>query len=168
MKKAWSFSGACTQSELIYVFGGLDAYSPLNSIEQYSTIVDKWTNLYVKLPLKLAKIGIHWLNQNTVLIFGGVLGSTDQSYSYVNSVHQLDLANLRWSKLPRMNAKRTLYSNVPSSSSHIYAIGGDQIGLCERFDKETRKWQPFEGFSQILTGNDLQSFAFLSSHKPLY
>lgn len=38
-----AYSGCCTlNNEYIFVFGGLNAYETVNTIEQYNTMIDKW------------------------------------------------------------------------------------------------------------------------------
>ena len=62
------------------MFGGLNGYETTNTIEQYSTMLDKWTLLYVKLPLKIAKLGAVAIDRNSILIAGGIFGDTEMTY----------------------------------------------------------------------------------------
>jgi hypothetical protein len=53
--------------------------------------------MYVKMPLKLAKMAAVALDKQTILICGGIYGSSEdgaygeQGYQYINSVYKLDL-----------------------------------------------------------------------------
>jgi N-acetylneuraminic acid mutarotase len=67
-------------SEYIYVFGGLNGYETINLIEQYNVMLDKWNQQYIKLPLKIAKVGAATIDRNSILICGGIFGDTEMSY----------------------------------------------------------------------------------------
>ena len=76
-----AYSGCCALSqESIYVFGGLNGFETTNAIEQYNSILDKWTVLYIKLPLKLAKLSAIALDRQSILIAGGIFGDTELSH----------------------------------------------------------------------------------------
>jgi hypothetical protein len=52
--------------------------------------------MYVKMPLKLAKLAAVALDKQTILICGGIYGASedgmgDSGYQYINSVYKLDL-----------------------------------------------------------------------------
>ena len=51
--------------------------------------------MYVKMPLKLAKLSAAAIDKNTILIVGGIYGGNqdDESHNfqYINSVYKLDL-----------------------------------------------------------------------------
>ncbi len=55
-------------------------------------MLDKWTVLYVKLPLKIAKLGAVTIDRTSILIAGGIYGDTDTTYQYVNASYKLDLS----------------------------------------------------------------------------
>lgn len=102
-------------NEHIYVFGGLNGYETTNTIEQYNIVLDKWTLMYIKLPLKIAKLGAISLDRNSILIAGGIFGDTELSYQYVSNVYRLELgAQPKWQKQGRMTTKRTLYGTIPA------------------------------------------------------
>ncbi len=54
-------------------------------------MLDKWTTLYIKLPLKIAKLGAAAIDRTSILIVGGIFGDTEMSYQYVNSAYKLEL-----------------------------------------------------------------------------
>lgn len=89
-----AYSGCCQVAGIIYVFGGLNGYETLSSIEVYNTGSDvkststtitglnTWTLIYTKMPLKLAKLAAAPIDKNSILIIGGIYGSaTDDGYS---------------------------------------------------------------------------------------
>ena len=81
LSTARAYAGACPfNNESIYVFGGLNGFETTNTIELYNAMLDKWTVLYVKLPLKIAKLGAVTLDRTSILIAGGIYGDTDTTY----------------------------------------------------------------------------------------
>ena len=91
---------------MIYVFGGLNGYETLSSIEQYNTGADvksttmgvnAWVMMYTKMPLKLAKVAAAAVDKGSIMIVGGIYGSasedgySDVGYQYVNSAYKLEL-----------------------------------------------------------------------------
>ena len=96
-----AYAGCCPfNNESIYIFGGLNGYETTNSIECYNTMLDKWSLLYVKLPLKIAKLGAIAIDRTSILIAGGIFGDTEMSYQYVNSAYRLDTSTTqaKWIK----------------------------------------------------------------------
>lgn len=48
MNNARAFFGACPiQDEFIYVFGGLDGFLTICTIERYHIILNSWTTLHI-------------------------------------------------------------------------------------------------------------------------
>ncbi|CDW74857.1 kelch motif family protein [Stylonychia lemnae] len=161
-----AYAGCCPfNNESIYIFGGLNGYETTNTIEQYNTMLDKWSLLYVKLPLKIAKLGAVALDRNSILIAGGIFGDTEMSYQYVNSVYRLDTSTTqaKWVKQNKMIGKRTLYSTLPMLHTpigqQIYALGGTIGDQCEVFELKNNKWSSISSYKDILPQNDLQTFS---------
>jgi hypothetical protein len=40
-------------------------------------MLDKWSLLYLKLPLKIAKLGAVSIDRNSIIIAGGIYGDTN-------------------------------------------------------------------------------------------
>lgn len=84
-------------------------------------MLDKWTLLSINLPLKIAKYGLAKIEENQIVIAGGLLvdstastnSNQNANYSYVNTVYKFDCNTLKWTKLAKLNFRRTLYSNMP-------------------------------------------------------
>lgn len=75
------FSGCKVKDEFLYVFGGFMQYETTSSIEFYNTMLDKWTILTISLPLKLAKYGLCKVEENQIILAGGLMveGGTSTS-----------------------------------------------------------------------------------------
>jgi hypothetical protein len=59
----------------------------LDKIERYDILLDKWFPIKLKLPKKIAKLGIGRINEHKILICGGIYGNEDNEYSYLNETH---------------------------------------------------------------------------------
>ena len=57
----------------------------------------------IKMPLKIAKMGVLRTDKQTITIFGGVITPKDLEFNYINLVYSLDLETLRWTKALKMN-----------------------------------------------------------------
>ena len=89
-------------------------------------MLDKWTLLSINLPLKLAKYGLSKIDDNQIVIAGGLIvenasnrssGSAGSSYACVNTVYKFDCNTLKWGKLAKLNFRRTLYSFMPTKEN---------------------------------------------------
>mmetsp|Transcript_248 Transcript_248/g.256 ORF Transcript_248/g.256 Transcript_248/m.256 type:complete len:357 (+) Transcript_248:1060-2130(+) len=172
------FSACRVKEEFVYVFGGFQNYDPTSSIEFYNIMLDKWTLLSICMPLKLAKYGLCKVDDSHLIIAGGLLSESTSSsktgnqnlsnsmatsYTCVNTVYKFDCNTLKWSKMAKLNFRRTLYSNMPlKENGQIFAIGGTTDGINEVFDSRKKKWnvcQSYTGGLAELGQNDLQTFA---------
>ena len=149
-----------------------------------------WTTLYTKMPLKLAKVAAATIDKTSILIIGGIYGSANEDgysetgYQYVHSCYKLDLnqAQPKWFKQPKMLNKRTHYSTLPvcpgpgQGQVSFFALGGSADGSCETitFPSTTNtqssysaapKWKHIRSYlhdefasSHHLELNDLQTF----------
>ena len=142
------FSACRVKEEFVYVFGGFYNYETTNTIEFYNIMLDKWTNLSINMPLRLAKYGLGKIEENQIIIAGGLLidgGNKNQaqisSYSCVNTVYKFDCNTLKWTKLAKLNFRRTLYSSMPvKENGQVFAIGGSVDGINEVYDFRKKKW----------------------------
>ena len=108
----------------IYLFGGLDHFSALDKIERYDIMLDKWFAVKLKLPKKIAKLGIAKLNDSAIMICGGIYGNEDNEYSYLDECHRLDFKTMTLSSMPPMQDKRILCPFMPVLDGKIFALGG--------------------------------------------
>lgn len=148
--------------EYIYLFAGLNDFIVLDSIEKYDAMLDTWSLINLKVPVKIAKIGVSILDQYSIIICGGIYSNEDDEFNYVNTVYKLDLINEKWSKLPTMYEPRVLYPWMPRTLDKIFAIGGSFKGICEYFDVKTLQWNPIQGYDSILAENDIQTFGVIN------
>lgn len=72
-------------NQFIYIFGGLYDFSTQETMEKYDAMLDIWTNLAIKLPLRLAKIGVAKLDEKSIMICGGIYSNEEGEFSYINT-----------------------------------------------------------------------------------
>eukprot|EP00347_Sterkiella_histriomuscorum_P015469 403356908 len=172
------FSAVRVKEEFIYVFGGFQNYETTNSIEYYNIMLDKWTILSLTMPIKLAKYGLAKIEENQIVIAGGLLvdnsstrsSSNDTgggaSYSQVNTVYKFDVNTLKWTKLSKLNFRRSMFSTMPvKENMQIFAIGGTVEGTNEVYDIRKKKWNACQSYTSIMGQNDLQTYAICSLSK---
>ena len=97
----------------------------------------------------------------SILVWGGLYADEESAFSYINTWYKLDLKTEKWSKLPKMLNSRILYPTLPKMKDKIYVIGGSYDGDWEYFDINEQKWYPLPDYSEILPGDDLQSYAII-------
>ena len=166
------FSACRVKEEFVYVFGGFQNYETTSSIEVYNLMLDKWTVLSVALPLKLAKFGLAKLEENQVVIAGGLLvdGASASreagSYSCVNTAYKFDCNTLKWTKLAKLNFRRNMYGVMPvKENQQVFAIGGTVDGINEVYDARKKKWCTSQSYTSLMGQNDLQTYAVFSLSK---
>ena len=141
----------------------------------------------IKMPLRIAKFGLCMLNQNELLIMGGLLmeANVDQdhqpageapaepSYSQITSIFKFDIRQFSWTQLTQnLIQQRILYSNLPKINGNIYAIGGTMNSSTEycplsKLNDDSPQWKEIQRcYPGGFESDDLQSFAFCFIEKP--
>ena len=145
-------------NQTIYVFGGFLVHDTINSIERYDVEPDAWVTYFLKLPEKLAKLGVVTY-KNNVIILGGI----NQKYENEKSAWILDLKSSEWGKLPNMLYSRSLNQSSFFYNNYIYVFGGNSECNCERFNFANGKWNLIESYTSVMKGkkiNELYNFSF--------
>lgn len=159
MNHARSFFGcALVNKESIFVFGGFFDDQILSSIEKFDYISETWVTHFIKLPEKLAKIGVVYYKDH-IIILGGINGA----YDIIKSVRVLDVMSTEWHKITDMLYPRTFNQSACLYNNFIYAIGGNADCNCERYDFYSNKWQLIESYTSVLKSkkmNELYNFSF--------
>ena len=120
-------SCVCFNSQYIYVFGGMQDYNILESVEKYDSISDTWSIMYFSLPKPLAKLGICLLTDDTILIVGGMSKDFEPS----NETYLLTFSTMQWIKKQSLSAPRLTSSGLFCTedfydNKFVYAIGGNK------------------------------------------
>ena len=162
LQRPVAFAAIATfKQECFYVFGGFEDYSTVDLIQKYDPSIDEWTIMKVKLPVRLAKMGAANIEDETILIVGGIYEdvNSDNPLSLISNAYKLNLKKMTWSKAAKMKNKRTLNSIMYFFDSQIYALGSSNNGACEKYDYEVNRWINIPSYDEILPQNDLQSFS---------
>ena len=144
-----AFFGTIIYKTNLFVFGGVYNNQLLSSIEKYDTYTNVWITYHIKLPEKLAKMGIVNYNKDIIIILGGV----NEDYEIVSSVRQgrMDTKGSNiWYKAPDMICPRGVSSSAFLWGGNIIVLGGSVEGVCERFDFATKKWEMLESYYSVL------------------
>lgn len=162
LQRAVAFAAITTiKNEYFYIFGGFEDYSTVDIIQKYTPTIDEWSTLAVKLPVRLAKMGAANIEDEFILIVGGIYEdvNSDNPLSLISNSYKLNLKKQTWSIAPKMKNKRTLNSTLYFYDNQIYALGSSNNGACEKYDTEANRWINIPSYDDILPQNDLQSFS---------
>ena len=157
-----AFAAICSvENNTLYLFGGFEDYSTVDIIQKYDCMHDKWELLTITLPIKLAKMGAAIVENNYILIVGGIFEdmNSENPLSLISNSYKLNLTHLKWSTGSKMKNKRTLNSTLYFYDNQLYALGSSNQGACEKYDLEACKWINIPSYDHILPLNDLQSFS---------
>ena len=92
--------------------------------------------VYFKLPIPLAKLGATVIDDTNVLICGGMSSDFEpQKITYI-----LDLANIKWLKKGNMLHPKLVSSGLFYSNGYVFSFGGNNEGICERYNIAQDKW----------------------------
>lgn len=171
MNEARAFGSFITFNQsYIYVFGGMQDYVVLDTIEKYDVINDAWTTVYFKLPKPLAKLGAVLINDEAIFIAGGM----SKDYEPSAECFELSLDSLEWQQKqsmldPRLPSSGLIISG-DDSNKFVYAVGGNKTQKCERYIVEEERWQLIPSFQAKVLEDDnaeenfLFTYCFCCSH----
>jgi len=128
MNESRAFATAVAiDSQFIYVFGGIQDYQWMDTIEKYDTLSDQWILLQFRMPLPIAKHGAALLEGTRKILIAG--GTTEKGEDQLGT-WQLDLDSIRWTKKANMKAGHLLSGGLNCSKGYVFALGGNNNGVC--------------------------------------
>lgn len=156
--------GQCIYKNNIFVFGGYDNKNILSSIEKYEPITDIWITYHIKLPIKIAELGVININNKYIFILGGI----DENKNLLDNVYigRLDhnFINYSWREGPKLICPRKTGNNAFYWNNSIYVVGGSREGICEKFNLFKQKWEMIKSYLSIMdNSNDEIKIKFFSS-----
>lgn len=108
----------------VYTFGGLGEYDYLSSIERYNIKLNIWTELKVKMPLKLSNSFAWSVNKNEIIILGGMrpTNSTVASKRFVieNTVYSFNAKKYSFAHLKPLPFTKKLSNVVYNGNGKIF------------------------------------------------
>ena len=164
MREARAFGGCVRIDRKIYIIGGLKDYSLLDSIEQYSTVVDIWTIINYKMAEPLAKFGVHHQVEqpDTILLFGGLT----KDFECVNIVRKVVVredesgrVDIKLTKEGHMKQERVLNGHLPHVLDYLYVIGGNDTCSTEYYSISKNKWSLGPSYTSCFERNELYTFS---------
>ena len=151
LNSARAYFGNCIYNENIFVFGGYDNNNILSSIEKYEPITDIWITYHIKLPIKIAELGV--INYNNKFIF--LLGGVDENKKLLDNIYigRLDhnIVNYSWKEGPKLICPRNTRNNCFLVNNNIYVIGGSSEGICERYSLIKQKWEMIKSYLSVVS-----------------
>jgi hypothetical protein len=132
MENARACFGVCTiQDQFIYVFGGLNGNTMLDSIERFDDLLQTWLMIEVLLPSPICKLGCLCLSPfgmfKSCMLIGGILEGQNRS----NKVTVFECEHLTFTDFPAMQKSRSFNPNSGTAvidSSTLIVIAGSPSG----------------------------------------
>ncbi|XP_077292019.1 kelch-like protein 24 [Arctopsyche grandis] len=122
-------------NERIFVIGGDDMKSRVDTIEEYNIIENSWKIVASMIESRYRHASVVY--KGKIYVFGGI------SDDYLSSVEEYDPNSNQWTKLSPMKWKRRNFTAVVVNDS-IYCIGGHNymgiVGQVEKFDPRSNSW----------------------------
>ena len=142
--------GICIYNRNIFVFGGYDNNNMLSSIEKYEPITDIWITYFIKLPIKIAELGVINFNNKYLFLLGGI----DEKKNILDNVYfgRLDqnLIKYSWKEAPKLICPRNVKNNCFYLNNYIYVIGGNSEGICEKYNLIKQKWEMIKSYLTVM------------------
>ena len=157
LNEARACFGQCVFNRQIFVFGGLYNSSALQSIERYDEDSNVWSTYHIKLPMKLAKLGIVNIDNKNIFVIGG----SDENLVPVNNVFSCrfnsDTDKNVWSIEPEMICPRTTGNTCFLWKRNIFVLGGSSTNFFEKFDFNYKKWETIENFFSVIKSANVET-----------
>ena len=145
--------GSCIYNNNIFVFGGYDNKNILSSIEKYEPITNIWITYHIKLPIKIAELGVINFNNKYIFLLGGI----DENKNLLDNVYigRLDhnFVKYSWREGAKLICPRNTRNNCFYLNNFIYVFGGSSEGICERYNFIKQEWEMIKSYLTII--NDL-------------
>jgi hypothetical protein len=152
--RAFAAATICS-NQYIYLFGGFQGFNILNTIEKYDCMSDHWLTLNLKLPAASAKLGAVAINDDEILILGGLNLSLKKRQKIVL---KLSLSSKKWTSLNDMKIGKTFNWSAFYYDNYIYTIGGNEKDVCERYDLDNDIWESIPSYSDVTSLRDFQTW----------
>ena len=108
---------AVLKDEYIYVVGGYDRISSLNSFERFDPKKNQWTTL-PSLPVNISAHSVSLVN-NKLFVFG--------DYNNLTSTYSYDFSTEQWQKID-INYQASRHNAATTLGDNTYVIGGNIAG----------------------------------------
>jgi len=117
-------SSAALDGNYVYTFGGLGKFDHLSSIERYNIKLNIWSELKIKLPIKLSNSFACSVNNNEIIIMGGMRPTqstvTGKRFVVENSVYWFNSKKYSFSHLKPLPFSKKLSNIVYDGNGKIF------------------------------------------------
>eukprot|EP01043_Picozoa_sp_COSAG02_P028238 COSAG02_NODE_1703_length_11241_cov_845.206695_9_plen_619_part_00 len=130
------------QPKHIYVMGGYDGSSRLDTAEKYDPATDRWTPIASMGSVRYAHASV--VINGFIYVMGGRVGYDGSSY--LDTAEKYDPATDRWTPIASMGSVRYAHASVVSNG-FIYVMGGYDgsssfLDTAEKYDPVNDRWTP--------------------------
>jgi hypothetical protein len=70
----------------------------------------------------------------------------------------LDTKSMKFSTMGEMKVAKTFNGQVHMHEGFIYAFGGNEKDICERYDTYNNKWENVSSYNDICKANELNGW----------
>ena len=116
---------------------------------------DHWLTVHIKLPAATAKLGAVAINDDEILILGGLNLSLKKRQK---TVMKLSISNKKWTSLNDMKIGKTFNCSAFYYDNYVYTIGGNEKDICERYDLDNDIWESIPSYSEVTNLRDFQTW----------
>ena len=99
-------------------------------------------------------MGVCSIDQRTVLIVGGMNGS----FTRQRQTTKFDTSNNKFTALTEMRVSKIFNGNVFYHEGSVFAIGGNEKDICERYDTYQNRWEGLASYSYISQQKELNTW----------
>ena len=132
MRASRSDACAAIHEGRVYVCGGFDGQTVLNTVEYFDSEQSEWT---IAPPMEMRRSGLSAVSyQGSLVVLGGYNGETR-----MNRMERYDEAMMEWVRMPDMKLAKSNFTTIVVDKK-LYAVGGYDgnrtINLVECYDPE--------------------------------
>ncbi len=73
-------------------------------------------------------------------------------------LYMFDLKTLKFSLMSEMKQAKTFNGNIHHHEGFIYALGGNEKDICEKYDTYNNKWEMIASYGDICKANELSGW----------
>lgn len=73
-------------------------------------------------------------------------------------MYTFDLKTLKFTAPSEMRIAKTFNGNIHYHDGIIYAFGGNEKDICEKYDTYSNKWETVASYSEIVKANELNGW----------
>jgi hypothetical protein len=88
------------------------------------------------------------------------MGGMNSQFKRQKTAYKLDMNNLKFQNLNEMSYPRTMTGQVFTHANFVYAIGGNDKDVCERYDVYNDAWEEIASYNEVTSLKELNTWCF--------